>query len=70
MFSSTFRLSPVTSFELLLKKATAYWGMIDKDFAIYFIDDKTGEASNVSDEPLRVVRYIESIAQQGGGGDQ
>mmetsp|Transcript_27283 Transcript_27283/g.36483 ORF Transcript_27283/g.36483 Transcript_27283/m.36483 type:complete len:93 (+) Transcript_27283:430-708(+) len=62
IFSSTFSLSPFTTFDTLRRNACSYWGLILNDFMLYFVDEK-GNISDLSIENGKVLRYLESYAQ-------
>ena len=59
----TFRLSPQTTFDNILRSACTYWGVMLKDFAIYQIDTKTGKPVDLSQETQPVGKFLEDHAQ-------
>jgi len=62
MFTKTFRLSPYTSFDNILRSASAYWGLMLSSFSVYQFLEHKDKPVDMSQMPIRVVHFLEAVA--------
>ena len=61
MFSTTFKISPYTKFDMILRSACSYWGLIKENFGVFHFLEGDGEPIDVTHEETRIFRFLENL---------
>ena len=64
IFTKTFSLSPGTTFEKLNSSACNYFGLIEQDFSLFWLDEESGKLTSFGEgeEGTKVLNFLEVYA--------
>ena len=60
LYCEVFRLEQSTTFELIKRKACEYWGLMDRDFGLFTIDDSNQPVAIEDDDKVNVMEFLET----------